>query len=651
LAIAAFVALAGCSTAMSMEAAIDVPVMNQKLDTLLIKLKAMKGECKLDEEDKKFVAQSRADIVFQNAQDVSTASIKTEMRGLLPVKTVNTIGDELDLVDSALVSRKAARVKAQKVVVACEAEIARIEAEVCCPNDCSGHGDCDYTNGVCTCHWGYQDLDCGTLCPTTERGICNDGGVCVAGECRCEPGFAGSKCEHECPMQCSGQGHCELCGTDSARCLCNVGFAGNDCAASAPGFWKNEMHVAVECPAGYFLPCNGHGDCSPTDGKCHCNPKYTGFACEQQKGADSAPEKESYYYQPALAGCQMSGGGDAIAAEEEEGVTTSAGADSFWECEFEDGYHLLVSLHGKIGKKVRIQRVGTGALSLKNLKIYTDNTNGDDIAKNECCHGYFEEAGECKECPGGAANPCSMNGECTAQVGYEQDSAVCACHYGFVGAECQHECPQIDGIVCGNYGKCIAQDGAAQCICTEHGHEGEFCDQCGHGYSKQADGSCKPCPGGASAFAPGGAGQICNNRGSCNAAGVCECEAGFEGEACQTRVSTSVTYSTSACGATCADGEVSLSQQTCGSSSRSRRSRSRTPVAQKFTQRCQKTTEVRTPNKCNLADCTVGQCTTRPSCPAGQYMAARQACQDGSLGFHDKVVVTCCPTERTCPPA
>ena len=66
---------------------------------------------------------------FQNGQDVSTATIKGEMRALLPVKTVNTIGDELDLVDSAIVTRKAARVAAQKVVVACEIEIARIEAE------------------------------------------------------------------------------------------------------------------------------------------------------------------------------------------------------------------------------------------------------------------------------------------------------------------------------------------------------------------------------------------------------------------------------------------------------------------------------------------------------------------------------------------
>lgn len=690
LAIAAFVALVACSSAMSVEYAVDVPLMNLKLDTLLIKLKGLKGECKLDEEDRKFVAQSRADIVFQNQQDVNTASIKTNMRALLPVKTVNTIGAELDKVDAALVSRKAARVKAQKVVEACEAEIARILAEVCCPKDCSGHGDCNYSNGVCTCHWGYQDLDCGTLCPTTERGICNDGGVCVAGVCKCEPGFAGDKCEHECPMQCSGQGYCELCGTDSAKCLCNVGFAGNDCASSAPGFWKNDMHVAVECPAGYFSPCNGHGDCSPHTGQCHCDPKYTGFACEQQKADQSAPPKASYYYQPGLSNCKVSGGGDGLQAEEESGITTSAGSDSFWECEFSDGYHMpvrivevenggedcevlvsvfsdgelpafqtkhsfgsdlgLISLHGKIGKKVRIQRVGAGALSLKNLKIYTDNTNGDTTAKNQCCHGFYEEGGECKECPGGAENPCSYKGECTAQVGFEKDTAVCACYYGFVGTECQHECPMIDGVVCGNFGKCIAQDNKAVCLCTVNGHTGQFCDQCGHGYSKQSDGSCKPCPGGASAFAPGGAGQICNNRGTCGASGTCTCQDGFEGEACETRVTKSVTYYTAACGAQCSDGDVALSQQSCGGGGGSSRSRSRTPVAEKFQPRCEKTEYVRSKNNCNLADCVVSSCTDRPSCPAGQYEAARNSCNDGSLGFHNKVVVTCCPLERTCPP-
>jgi hypothetical protein len=229
------------------------------------------------------------------------------------------------------------------------------------------------------------------------------------------------------------------------------------------------------------------------------------------------------------------------------------------------------------------------------------------------------------------------------------DSAVCSCHYGFVGSECQYECPVIDGAVCGAYGKCIAQDDKAVCLCTENGHTGEFCDHCGHGYSKQDDGSCKPCPGGASVFAPGGAGQICNNRGQCGADGLCVCADGFEGEACETRVSRSVTYSTSACGGTCADGDVALSQTVCVQGRTSRRGRSRATET-KFAQRCQRTEEVRTANNCNLADCIVSQCTTRPACDAGHYQAATSPCHDsGILGFQNMVKVTCCPLARTCP--
>jgi len=39
-----------------------------------------------------------------------------------------------------------------------------------CPNNCSNHGSCNYTTGVCSCERGYVDADCGgIISPSTEK--------------------------------------------------------------------------------------------------------------------------------------------------------------------------------------------------------------------------------------------------------------------------------------------------------------------------------------------------------------------------------------------------------------------------------------------------------------------------------------------------
>ena len=104
-----------------------------------------------------------------------------------------------------------------------------------CPNDCNGHGTCDYSNGVCNCDkgWGsesdvsdYKALDCSLrTCPsgiswggvadssTTARTSkeCSGVGTCnkLSGECKCRAGFSGEACElSTCPNDCSGRGKC-----------------------------------------------------------------------------------------------------------------------------------------------------------------------------------------------------------------------------------------------------------------------------------------------------------------------------------------------------------------------------------------------------------------------------------------------------------
>ncbi|XP_032893181.1 stabilin-1 isoform X2 [Amblyraja radiata] len=47
------------------------------------------------------------------------------------------------------------------------------------------------------------------------------------------------------------------------------------------GYWSQDC---LECPGGFVNPCNGHGPCSDGitgNGRCVCDPKYKGMACEE----------------------------------------------------------------------------------------------------------------------------------------------------------------------------------------------------------------------------------------------------------------------------------------------------------------------------------------------------------------------------------
>lgn len=87
-------------------------------------------------------------------------------------------------------------------------------------------------------------------------------GVCVDGECECNPGYSGADCEtFSCVNECSGHGNCDI---SLGRCRCHPWYTGEDCSTAL-------------CPAN----CSGHGICS--NGLCVCDNRHAGYDCSIPK--------------------------------------------------------------------------------------------------------------------------------------------------------------------------------------------------------------------------------------------------------------------------------------------------------------------------------------------------------------------------------
>ena len=167
-----------------------------------------------------------------------------------------------------------------------------------CPGineSCTGHGDCNSADHICTCYSGWTGIkdSMGYVDPLTNgcdvpdcpgEPDCNGEGDCddtlFTPKCRnCNKGWMGEACEDICdavhgeqkPMnsgfcECdscySGKGcnlECDRHGTcDNGTCKCDVGWRGSKC--EVPG-----------CP-GIDKDCSGHGVCNSAQHQCVCIP-------------------------------------------------------------------------------------------------------------------------------------------------------------------------------------------------------------------------------------------------------------------------------------------------------------------------------------------------------------------------------------------
>eukprot|EP00299_Pterocystis_sp_00344_P007694 c2608_g1_i1.p1 GENE.c2608_g1_i1~~c2608_g1_i1.p1 ORF type:complete len:446 (+),score=114.03 c2608_g1_i1:36-1340(+) len=141
-------------------------------------------------------------------------------------------------------------------------------------------------------------------------------------------------------------------------------------------------------------------------------------------------------------------------------------------------------------------------------------------------------------------NNCTDHGQCLPSDPLDATSTwACTCETDFCGPSCNQFCGSCPSN-CSAHGTCSR----GVCIC-DVGFGGESCssvsaistcpNNCsGHGLCKQVNGTfscvCDSCYRGldcsrSTAFCPGN----CSNRGMCDCDGVCHCQSGFSGIACQ----------------------------------------------------------------------------------------------------------------------
>jgi len=295
-----------------------------------------------------------------------------------------------------------------------------------CPNDCSGHGECQGVLGHkrCACEAGYSGADCATFtCPEgcSEHGVCDGKGKCICDKHVREGGdWMGPACKiGACYLGCSGHGSCN---TETGMCKCDREWEGGGCATPV-------------CPNA----CSGHGKCDTRTKKCTCDYKWTGqFPKDILKGDKNPGPDCSLSIGPKTSchqDCNFGGTCNDGRCECNEG----RGGD-FCEakgCPTEDTWKgkAFCSGHGQCNRV-------TGRCSC-------DKFWGlEDCSENRFCWKNCSDRGNCRE-------------------------GKCWCNDGYYGEGCEKSyCLEDDnGVVCSGRGKC----GCHGCQC-QSGYGGANCE-------------------------------------------------------------------------------------------------------------------------------------------------------------------------------
>ncbi|XP_059355199.1 laminin subunit alpha-2 isoform X1 [Carassius carassius] len=263
------------------------------------------------------------------------------------------------------------------------------EAELCRPCQCSSRGSvsqrCD-SEGRCICRAGYLGRRCDLMRPPharretrrpvqqvpiqhiqrwESRGGCPRGAYrpgtgsglhmqgaqgCVpchcssfgsksfdcdeSGQCRCQPGVTGQKCdrcahghfsfqEGGCtPCQCAHVGN--NCDANTGQCICPPNTMGERCDKCAPNHWGHDISSGCK-PCG----CNALGSvaqqCNVNTGCCMCNEQFRGEKCDECK--------LGYRDFPQCISCQCSAAGSSLdTCDAESGLCACADRSGQCSC-------------------------------------------------------------------------------------------------------------------------------------------------------------------------------------------------------------------------------------------------------------------------------------------------------------------------------
>ncbi|XP_060740347.1 laminin subunit alpha-2 isoform X3 [Tachysurus vachellii] len=280
-----------------------------------------------------------------------------------------------------------------------------LDSGVCRQCVCSGRGSmsphCD-TEGRCVCRPGFVGRRCDIVRRETQRPIqriplnqnwenrrgcprgaypaptgpgthMQPGSGCVpchcnsfgsksfdcseSGQCRCQPGVTGQKCDRCAPghfnFQEGGCTPCECshvgnsCDPGTGRCLCPPNTVGDRCEKCAPNHWGHD--IATGCKS---CGCNMMGavsqQCNVNTGCCFCRDQFTGEKCNECK--------LGYRNFPHCVSCDCSlSGSNAETCNHEEGMCACAERTGQCSCRM-----------NVEGLRCEVCKVGTFGLSVRN---------------------------------------------------------------------------------------------------------------------------------------------------------------------------------------------------------------------------------------------------------------------------------------------